>query len=153
MQKKYRLCVLYSFQRNNMFKIYLRNDVLDYQNENHKDVDLDIDFDESQPHLIDAFIGENGVGKSFLCQNVVNLAFLYKSKNFREDNLYNAYIQKVIQRLAESKIGDFASEEKVPPSTSDKIVISLFSSYNPQKKDSDNSAADLAERSKRKRSF
>lgn len=136
-----------------MFEIYLRNDVIDYQKGNHKDVDLDIDFDESQPHLIDAFIGENGVGKSFLCQNVVNLAFLYKSKNFREGNLYKAYIQKVIQRLAESKIGDFASEEKVPPSTNDKIVVSLFSSYNPQKKDSDNSAAELAERSKRKYFF
>lgn len=131
-----------------MFEIYLRNGVIDYQNDNHKDVDLDIDFDESRSQMLDVFIGYNGVGKSFLCQNVVNLAFLYKIKPFNQSNLYSLFIQSVIKRLAESKIGDFASEEEVPPSTSDKIVVSLYSSYNPQITDS-SSSADLTERTKR----
>jgi predicted ATPase len=117
-----------------MFNIYLRGGVKTFRHANeHKDVDLDIDYDEEKPNQLDAFVGENGIGKSFLCQNVVYLAFLYKMKGEARDGYYKADIQKIIARLAVSKIGDFGYISEIPKSEPGKRIISMFTSYNPNK--------------------
>ena len=94
-----------------MIKIYLKNQVRKYQYENdsHEDiglnVDLDVSIDTDNYKQIDIVVGKNGVGKSFLFQNLIYLAFLYNIRR-KQCNDYE-YIDKetVVARLYDAGIG------------------------------------------------
>lgn len=101
-------------------QIYLKNKVKEYiysdSNRNisfpntnaHEKFDLDIDFsiEEFNNRQIDIIVGENGVGKSFLFQNLVYIAYLYNIQN-QKNSQYN-YIEKetIISRLYDAGIGE-----------------------------------------------
>lgn len=120
-----------------MFRIYLKNRIRTYKNEGgsyDENLDLDLDFDESHMGQLDAIVGANGVGKSFLCQNVVYLAFLYKEAIHR-NKVNSGDVQKIIAKLFNSGIGDILQEAQLNKIKlkENQHLVSLFTSYNPKK--------------------
>ena len=89
----------------------------------------DIDFDLPDNNLLkkNIYIGENGVGKTFLLQVFTSIAFL--RLNYDKDPLYEMDRQRVIQYLYDAGIGEML--EKGRPNNN--LLIQHFTSYYGEK--------------------
>lgn len=140
-------------------QIYLKSEKKIYAyhpNSVRTDCDLDITFGCEEEKSIDVIMGENGVGKSFLYQNFVYIAYLYQkhqnSNELQDDfaniinrNRYNndvnsndlqddfADIHAVVSRLYDSGIGWIRFNEK-KDLPQDSFHITIKTSYHPQDK-------------------
>lgn len=124
-----------------MIKIYLKNLIRNYNYENDcpentfSNVDLDVSMDTANYKQIDVVVGENGVGKSFLFQNFIYLAFLYNIR-LKQYNDYE-FIDKetVVARLYDVGIGKIKIiNEHNLPTKSDENEIKIPTTYNPTDK-------------------
>ena len=82
-------------KENKVFK----NHVITPRSNPIEDDNVTLEINNIDTEIKDVYLGPNGVGKSFLWQSITCFACLYKKVHIRKQ-------YEVIQRLADSKIGD-----------------------------------------------
>ena len=115
-------------------KVWLKNQVRKYvyrEFDYMQDADLDVLHDENSEKLINVYLGENGVGKTFLFESLVYLSCLYNGNNIAYSDE-----QKIITRLYDSGVGEILigkndRREKIIEDGSN-FIISVKTSYYPE---------------------